>query len=155
MVKKNNKMKLHINAKLPLQLHIFTVRPKSFLDATMPERMEMALAYKIEGAYASMEGNYGPRMDMYNFKHHGGIDIDNILKALDGIPISGSKKVVQPKMTIKIVDDNPTEKRSENIDSYLFNLKYVKDKFSKILTDTDKKSLDRIINKVGKHLAKK
>jgi len=145
-----NKMKLNVDDKLRLQLHYFSVRPKHRSSVNLFERTELVLAYQLEGAIKCMEEIYSSQINNVFIKHQGHITVEKLINSID----RGPSKEKTP-IKFKFVEQNTkvkTEQKENNIKAYLFNIKYAKDQFKDILTLSDKKALDRVVNKIDEHL---
>jgi len=136
------KFKTEITTEVPLKLFLFSLTPVSpFLEDTI----EVCLGYELEKVLEELHSMLKDRPEKFLIKPMGWIKMSRISEVIE------KKEKEEQLIDIKFVEPEADEEQSKL--GYICSLKYAADNFTDILSDTDKKALKRITNKIDKHLA--
>ncbi len=142
MIPDNEKMKTVITPELPLKMYLFLVKS---IDLTTSDKIEICFAYQLDTAFDRIRDIYSLYPGTYTIQTVSAVDINTILGFIE-------EKKSDPKLEFRVAETEQIEQNDNRL-AYVCNLKYALETFADILSDSDKKTLTRIIKKIDNKLA--
>jgi len=152
---KDEKMKLEIMAKVPLQLFIFAVKDTADNSPDgIHEVVETVYAYQLDAAFGRVQEKYNRMQRSVTIRHITAINMMEFVRKAD-LPMLTKmarlpRKDVEVKMPVIIKTPVPEKTKITSEKEFIYGLKYSLDAFGNSLTKKDRTSLSDIIGKLEK-----